>query len=131
MLLALRPTILLCLRIEKFPSDIRTASRLHLAAWWETSLLKAGSWRWGATKIFSSLHNMSEFDGFPKPPHVDVNACSGSLPAPKPKIPTTANACSLGCKERSTPSSSLLRNDPLEIFLRFWVGAYRVYKRDR
>jgi hypothetical protein len=31
-------------------------------------LLKAGSWRWGATKIFSLLHNMSEFDGFPKPP---------------------------------------------------------------
>jgi hypothetical protein len=37
-------------------------------AWWETSLLKGGSWRWGATKISSSLHNMSEFDGFRKQP---------------------------------------------------------------
>jgi hypothetical protein len=29
MLLALRPTRFLCLRIEKFPSDIRAASRLR------------------------------------------------------------------------------------------------------
>jgi hypothetical protein len=29
MLLALRLTRFLCLRIEKFPSDIRAASRLH------------------------------------------------------------------------------------------------------
>jgi hypothetical protein len=65
------------------------------AAWWETSLLKGGSWRWGATKISSSLHNMSEFDV-----NSPVNACSDP-PPPKPEIPKPVNACFLRCKQHA------------------------------